>query len=73
MKAATKLVMRHQARTHETEGLSSLKADASTAIIQDRYLGQMLPLSMAPYRLRAADRWWHENGSSEEAPRKRPS
>jgi len=73
MKAAARLLVRYQARTRETETLRSLRAPTAMAYPQDRYRAQQLPLSMAPYRLQAADRWWRENGSAGETSRKRPS
>lgn len=72
MKAATRLLMRHQARTREANAIRSLRPQAGEGFTEDRYLGQQLPLSMAPYRLQAADRWWSENGTGVDT-RKRPS
>ena len=61
MKAATKLLMRRAARARETEVLRSLRSRET--VTDDPYLRQQLPLSLAPYRLQAADRWWRETGS----------
>ena len=72
MKGATRLLMRHQARTRETSAIRSLRQQAAEGFTEDRHLGRQLPLSMAPYRLQAADRWWRENGAGVDT-RKRPS
>jgi hypothetical protein len=70
MKAATKLLMRRAARAREVEVLRSLRSRETVA--DDPYLRQQLPLSLAPYRLQAADRWWRETGSpANEQARKR--
>ena len=61
MKAATKLLMRRAARAREIEVLRSLRSRET--VTDDPYLRQQLPLSLAPYRLQAADRWWRETGS----------
>ena len=61
MKAATKLLMRRAARAREIEVLRSLRSRET--VTDDPYLRQQLPLSRAPYRLQAADRWWRETGS----------
>ena len=72
MKAATKLLLRRTARAQETEMLRGLRASDTRATPDDSYLRQQLPLSLAPYRLQAADRWWRETGSSSnDAARKR--
>jgi len=61
MKAATKLLMRRAARAREIEVLRSLRSRET--VTDDPYLRQQLPLSLAPYRLQAADRWWRETGA----------
>lgn len=63
MKAATKLLMRRAARARETEIVRSVRSRENCTAADDSYLRQQLPLSLAPYRLQAADRWWRETGS----------
>lgn len=72
MKAAARLLTR-QTRARGSAALRGLRAQSTAEFTGDRYLGPQLPLSLAPYRLRAADRWWNENGSVEDSARKRPS
>jgi hypothetical protein len=62
MRAATKLLMRRAARARETEILRSVRSRENCTAADD-HLRQQLPLSLAPYRLQAADRWWRETGS----------
>jgi hypothetical protein len=74
MKAATKLLARRTARTREAQDLRSLRRQDAASIAEDKFFGQQLPMSLAPYRLQAADRWWRETGSSSiDAARKRHS
>jgi hypothetical protein len=63
MKAATKLLLRRTGRAQELEMLRSVRASETRPTPDDLYLRQQLPLSLAPYRLQAADRWWRETGS----------
>ena len=63
MKAATRLLLRRTARAQEIEMLRGLRTSETRATPNDSYLRQQLPLSFAPYRLQAADRWWRETGS----------
>jgi hypothetical protein len=66
MKPATKLLIRRAARAREIEILRALRSRETVA--DDPYLRQQLPLSLAPYRLQAADRWWRETGSGVSEP-----
>jgi hypothetical protein len=61
MNGATKLLIRRAARAREIEALRSLRSRET--VTGDPYLRQQLPLSLTPYRLQAADRWWRETGS----------
>ena len=70
MKAGTRLLTRHRARSRELDALRRVRTPPGVTFSEDRYVGQQLPLSFAPYRLQAADRWWRENGSAEEPARK---
>ena len=66
MKDATKLLMRRAARAREFEELRSLRSRET--VTDDPYPTQQMPLSLAPYRLEAADRWWREAGSTANEP-----
>jgi len=69
MKAATKLLVRRVVRARETDVLRSLRSrEEACTVTDDPYLRQQLPLSLAPYRLQAADRWWRETGSGSSDP-----
>ena len=61
MKAATKVLMRRIARAREAEDLRAVRARDMVTFADVRFRGQQLPLSLAPYRLQAADRWWRES------------
>ncbi|MCC7177417.1 MAG: hypothetical protein IT177_03410 [Acidobacteria bacterium] len=72
MKGATKVLMRRLARAEEAKALRGVRHDPPPRMPAGEYLREQLPLSFAPYRLQAADRWWHEVGSaSVETTRKR--
>jgi hypothetical protein len=59
MKAATKVLVRRMAREREARALENVRVGPSDARVNDRP-GLHLPLTYAPYRLQAADRWWRE-------------
>lgn len=61
MKAATKVLVRRIARAREAEELRAVRSRDSVTFADVRFRGQTLPLSFAPYRLQAADRWWRES------------
>jgi hypothetical protein len=72
MKGATKVLMRRVARAEEAEALRDKRHQPPARLPAGEYLREHLPLSLAPYRLQAADRWWQEVGSaSAETSRKR--
>jgi hypothetical protein len=72
MKGATKVLMRRVARAEEAKALREVRHQPPARLPAGEYLREHLPLSFAPYRLQAADRWWHEVGSaSVETTRKR--
>lgn len=75
MKAATKSIPRRAHRSREADGIRGLRARDAVTFAHERYLGQQLPLSLAPYRLQAADRWWREAcaAASPDVHRKRPA
>ena len=74
MKGATKVLMRRVARAEEAEALRGVRHQPPARMPAGEYLREHLPLSFAPYRLQAADRWWNEVGSSSgESTRKRNS
>jgi hypothetical protein len=60
MKAATKVMLRRIARAREAEDLRAVRSRDTVTFADVRFRGQQLPLSLAPYRLQAADRWWRE-------------
>jgi hypothetical protein len=60
MKAATKVLMRRAARAREAEELRAVRARDMVTFADVRFRGQQMPLSLAPYRLQAADRWWRQ-------------
>jgi hypothetical protein len=74
MKAATKLLARRAAREREVRGVAHLRehtlpAPAPTHVTD--HLRRTLPLSYAPYRLQAANRWWRELALLSDPSRKR--
>lgn len=72
MKGATRILMRRLARAEEARALRVVRHDPPRRLPAGEYLREQLPLAFAPYRLQAADRWWHEVGSgSVETTRKR--
>ncbi|MDH4065211.1 MAG: hypothetical protein OEW19_12490 [Acidobacteriota bacterium] len=73
MKASGKVPKRLRAQARDVEALQGRRAHDEVAFTEDRSIGPQLPLSLAPYRLQAADRWWRESGSMGDTPRKRPS
>jgi len=68
MKGATKVLTRRKARAQEAEALRALRHEPPARLPAGEYLRELLPLSFAPYRLQAADRWWHEVGSTSVEP-----
>lgn len=60
MKAATKILIRRIARAREAEDLRAVRSRDVVTFADVRFRGQQLPLSLAPYRLQAADCWWRE-------------
>jgi hypothetical protein len=60
MKGATKVMLRRIARQREAEDLRAVRSRDTVTFADVRFRGQQLPLSLAPYRLQAADRWWRE-------------
>ncbi len=60
MKAATKVMLRRIARIREAEDLRAVRARDTVTFADVRFRGQQMPLSLAPYRLQAADRWWRD-------------
>jgi hypothetical protein len=69
MKPATKVLARRVARAREAEELRAVRARDSVTFADVRFRGQQLPLSFAPYRLQAADRWWRESCHAQSEPR----
>ena len=61
MKAATKILIRRIARAREAEDLRAVRSRDRVTFADVRFRGQQLPLSLAPYRLQAAGRWWRES------------
>jgi hypothetical protein len=61
MKGATKVIVRRMARAREAEDLRAVRSRDSVTFADVRFRGQTMPLSFAPYRLQAADRWWRES------------
>ena len=64
MKGATKVLLRRVARAEEAEALRGARHQPPARLPAGEYLREHLPLSFAPYRLQAADRWWQEVGSA---------
>jgi hypothetical protein len=74
MKAATKLLARRAAREREARGVAHLREHTlpSPAPLRANDHSRLtLPLSYAPYRLQAANRWWREIALLSEPTRKR--
>lgn len=70
MKAVARLLMRHEARVREAEALKPLRRPPGLLLpAHGPSTGLQLPLSLAPYRLQAADRWRQQ--SEAPLPRKR--
>lgn len=64
MKAETRLLIRREARVREVDDLRPLRQPPGLLLpAHGRSTGFQLPLSLAPYRLQAADRWWQETGA----------
>ncbi len=74
MKSATKVLIRRMARDREAREVAALR-DALTGEGAFIRAGDdprvQLPLSRAPYRLQAANRWWRELGLPADPQRRR--
>ena len=55
MKAATKIMLRRIARIREAEDLRAVRSRDTVTFTDVRFRGQQMPLSLAPYRLQAAE------------------
>jgi hypothetical protein len=73
MKAAsgTKPAPPRASRVRDTADASPVRARDEVTFADQRFLGQQVPLSLAPYRLQAADRWWRESCAQPEPRSKR--
>jgi hypothetical protein len=73
MRAAARLLTRLEARVDEELRAYRPSGPASFPSYGAISTGPQLPLSFAPYRLSAADRWWQQTTKAETATRKRRS
>ncbi len=62
MKAITR-TLRKPARRIAASRVPAVHVTATDAQRDLAFVRRQLPLSFAPYRLQAADRWWHEEGA----------
>lgn len=72
MKSGARLTIRKGNRTRAAAvPRDTVRAYPSTDFEEPLFLRQQMPLSFAPYQLRAADRWWQQEGSGTHPTRKK--
>jgi hypothetical protein len=72
MKRGARLTIRKGNRTRAAATTrDAARTYPSTDFGEPLFLRQQMPLSFAPYQLRAADRWWQQEGSGTASTRKK--
>lgn len=72
MKSGARLTIRKGNRTRAAAiTREPVRTYPSTDFEEPLFLRQQMPLSFAPYQLRAADRWWQQEGSGTTPTRKK--